>query len=73
MLMSDEVGHALSELAQTGLNELLALLGHVVFGVFAEIAKGSGLLDLFGEIVNQLMFEWFISSCNFLLICSVML
>src|SRR6185437_5875804 len=33
-----ELGHALFKLAEAGVDELLALLGHVVFGVFAQIA-----------------------------------
>ena len=53
----DEVGEALAELADARLDELLALLGHVVLGVLAEIAERGGLLDLFGKFMDQLVFE----------------
>ncbi len=52
-----QVGEPLAELADARLDELLALLGHVVFGVFAEVAERGGLLDLFGQFVDQLVFE----------------
>src|SRR5579863_2203123 len=52
-----EVGEALAELADARLDELLALLGHVIFGVFAEVAEGGSLLDFLGKLVNQLVFE----------------
>ena len=52
-----EVAHAFAELAETRLDELLALLGHVILGIFAEISQGGGFLDLFGELVDQLVFE----------------
>jgi hypothetical protein len=29
----------------------------VVFGVLAKVAEGGGLLDFFGKLVDQLMFE----------------
>ena len=52
-----QVGEALAELADARLDELLALLGHVILGVLAEVAEGGGLLDLFGKFVDQLVFE----------------
>ena len=45
-----ELAHALLQLAEAGVDEHLALLGHVVFGVFAEVAKGDSLLDLGGQL-----------------------
>ena len=52
-----QVGEALADLADAGFDELLALLGHVVLGVFAEVAEGGGFLDFFGEFVDQFVFE----------------
>ena len=52
-----QIGEPLAELADARLDELLALLGHVVFGVLAEVAEGSGLLDFLRKLVNQLVFE----------------
>ena len=40
-----------------GFDELLALLGHVILGVFAEIAQGHGFLEFLGKLVTQLMLE----------------
>ena len=52
-----EVGEALAELADARLDELLALLSHVVLGVLAEVAERGGFLDFLGKLVDQLMFE----------------
>jgi hypothetical protein len=52
-----EVGEALAELADARLDELLALLGHVVLGVLAEVAERGGLLNFFRKLVNELVFE----------------
>src|SRR5437660_8489595 len=38
-----KVSQPLSQLPHAGLDELLALLRHVVLGVFAEVAQGGGL------------------------------
>ena len=54
-----EFAHAGLELAQACVDEDLALLGHVVFGVFAQIAERSRLLDLSGKLVLKLVFELF--------------
>jgi hypothetical protein len=35
----------------------LALLGHVILGIFAKVTVGAGSLDLFGQLVVQLMLE----------------
>ncbi len=52
-----QFSEALAELADACLHEFLTLLGHVVLGVFAEIAEGGSLLDFLGQLVNQLVFE----------------
>ena len=52
-----QVGEALAELADARLDELLALLGHVVLGVLAEVAEGGGLLDFFRKFMDQLVFK----------------
>ena len=52
-----QVGEALAQLADARLDELLALLGHVVLGVLAEVAERGGFLNLFGKLVNQLVLE----------------
>ena len=52
-----EVGEALAELAEAGFDELLALLGHVVFGVLAEVAERGGALDFFGKLVDEFVLE----------------
>src|SRR6266567_3671526 len=52
-----KVSQTLPKLAYPGLDELLALLGHVVLGVFAQVAQGGGLLDLLGEFMDQLVLE----------------
>ena len=52
-----ELAHALLELAEAGVDEDLALLGHVVFGVFGEVAEGDGLLDLRGEFGGEFVLE----------------
>ncbi len=52
-----QIGEALAELADARLDELLALLGHVILGVLAEVAEGGGLLDFFRKLVDQLVFE----------------
>jgi hypothetical protein len=52
-----EFAHALLELAEACVDELLALLGGVVLGVFGEIAEGYGLLDLRGEFGGELVLE----------------
>ena len=51
------IAETLAELANTRLDELLPLLGHVILGVFAEVTERGGLLDLFRKFVNQLVFE----------------
>ncbi len=38
-------------------DEVLALLGHVVFGVFRQVAQGHRLLDFGGQFVRELMLE----------------
>ena len=48
-----QVGQALAQLADARLQILLALLGHVILGVLAEVAHGDGLLELFGDIVGE--------------------
>ena len=53
-----QLGHALFHHAQTGANELLALLGHVVLGIFGEIAERHRLLEFGGKFMVQLMFEY---------------
>src|SRR5580700_792155 len=52
-----EFGHAFFELAEARVDEVLALLGHVVLGVLAEIAHSHGLLDFRGKFVGELVFE----------------
>ena len=52
-----QVSHALLELAQPGAHKLLPLLGHVVLGVLAEVAHRDSLLQLFGQLVIELVFE----------------
>ena len=52
-----QVGQALAELANARLQVLLALLGRVILGVFAEIAEGDGLLEFSGDIEGQLVLE----------------
>ena len=52
-----EVGEALADLADARFDELLALLGHVVLGVLAEVAEGGGLLDFLGQFVDEFVFE----------------
>ena len=37
--------------------ELLPLFRHVIFGVFAEISEGGGLLDLFRQVVDQFVLK----------------
>ncbi len=54
-----ELAHALFELAEARVDEDLALLGHVVFGVFGEVAEGDGFFDLRGEFGGELVFESF--------------
>ena len=54
-----ELAHALFELAEAGVDELLALFGGVILGVFGEIAEGDGFLDLGGEFGGELVFEGF--------------
>ena len=39
------------------MDELLALLGHVVLGVFAQVPHGDSLLQLLREFVVQLVFQ----------------
>ena len=68
-----EVGEALAELADARLDEFLALLGHVVFGVLAEVAERGGFLDFFGKLVDQLVFERVDLVLSFRLISSVMI
>ncbi len=52
-----ELAHALFELAEAGVDELLALLGHVVFGVFGEVTERYGFFDLRGEFGGELVLE----------------
>lgn len=52
-----ELGHAFFELSEACVDEFLALLGHVVFGVFAEVAEGGGFFDLGWELVSELMLQ----------------
>jgi hypothetical protein len=49
--------HALFELAEACVDENLALFGHVVFGVFAEVAEGDRFLDLSGQLGGELVLE----------------
>ncbi len=44
-------------MAEACVDELLALLGGVVLGVFGEIAEGDGFFDLRGEFGGELVFE----------------
>jgi spore maturation protein SpmA len=50
-----ELRHALLELSETRIDELLSLLGHVIFGVLTEVAERSRLLDLLRQLVLELM------------------
>ena len=52
-----KVGHALGQLAKARLHEFLALLRHVIFGVFAEVAQRHGRLNLFWELVSELVLQ----------------
>src|SRR5579863_498443 len=52
-----QVGQPLAKLANARLHELLALLGHVILGILAEVAKRGGLLDLFRKFMDQLVFK----------------
>ena len=52
-----QVGETLAELAEARLDELLTLLGHVIFGVLAEVAESGGALDFFGQLVDQFVLE----------------
>lgn len=52
-----ELAHAAFELAQAGVDELLALLGGVVFGIFGEVSEGDGLFDFGGELGGEFVFE----------------
>src|ERR1700722_18466069 len=52
-----EFPHTLLELAQTSVDEDLALLGHVVLGVLAQIAQRSRLFDLDGQVVGELVLQ----------------
>ena len=54
-----ELAHALFELAEAGVDEDLALLGHVVFGVFGEVAERDGFFDLRGELGGEFVLERF--------------
>jgi hypothetical protein len=50
-----EFRHALLKLAEARVHELLALLGHVILSVFAEVAKRSSLLDLLRQLMLEFM------------------
>src|SRR5579875_3751912 len=52
-----ELRHAPFELPQARVYKLLALLGHVVLSIFAQIAEGSRLLDFGGQLMGQLVLE----------------
>ena len=52
-----ELSHAALQLPEAGVHKLLALLGHVVFGIFRQIAERHGFLDLRRQLVRQLVFE----------------
>ena len=60
------------QLAEARVDEHLALLGHVVLGVFAEVAQRGRFFDLGGKFVRQLMLEPLNLFQNFFLICSGM-
>ena len=50
-----ELRHALLELTEARVDELLALFRHMVFGIFTEVAERSCLLDLLRQFVRELM------------------
>ncbi len=52
-----ELAHALLQLAQARVHEHLALLGHVVLGVFAQVAQRDGLLDLRRQLGGELVLQ----------------
>ena len=54
-----ELRHALFELAEARVDEVLALLGHVILGVFAEVAHSHRLFDFGGQFMGELMLELF--------------
>ena len=54
-----KLAHALLQLSKPRIDEDLALFGHVVLGVFAEIAQRDGLLDLGRKLGGQFVFERF--------------
>ena len=49
------VGQSLAELSQFGVEDLLPLLGRLVFGIFAQVAQRNGFLQLFRELLGQLV------------------
>ena len=52
-----ELAHALFKLTEARVDELLALLGGVVLGVFGEIAEGDRLLDLRRQLRRELALQ----------------
>src|SRR5215813_9992849 len=52
-----EFAHAYFELPEARIHQFLALLGHVILGILAEITHGSGFFDFFGEFVGELVFQ----------------
>jgi hypothetical protein len=44
-------------LADTGFQILLALLGGVIFGVFAEVAQSDSFLELPGDVEGEFVLE----------------
>ena len=52
-----ELGHASFQLAEARVDELLALLRHVVLGVFRQIAQRHSLFDLRGQFVGEFVLE----------------
>ena len=44
-------------MADPGFHILLALLGHVILGILAQVAESRGLFDFFWEFVDEFMLE----------------
>ena len=54
-----EFRHAFLKLAEARVDEVLALLGHVVLGVLAEVAHSHCLFNFGGQFMGELVFELF--------------
>ena len=62
-----EIAHALFKLADASVDEALALLGKLVFGVFGEVAVGPGYRNFLGKVDAALVLEGGEFVLNFLL------